>query len=341
MGSASTFLSELRSKTNVDCDTLDAAVAKRLGPFQDCTSNQAIAYFELLHTHHEELIRRSAATAKELTSKYTDVKPEALAVEICMINLGLLILPHLEGRMHIQANPFDAYSTSRTITDAQRIVALFEHLSPGLRAKDRVCIKIPSTWEGLQACKVLERDYGITTLATTLFSLEQAAVAAEAGCGYIAPYINELAVHFEKGFIDPSPNHLVVVQCQRYFEKHNYTRTATLPASLISVGECMSMTGVKHITISPPLLELLNKTYVSDLRDAEPYSGFLFLDETILDKIDGELPDQPLNLIDDEQRFRMLFTRRDGGKQEIKQVKAINVFADMQVKLEEIVRSQL
>lgn len=118
-----------------------------------------------------------------------------------MINLGLLILPHLQGRIHIQANPFDAYSTTRTIAGAQRIIELFEYLSPGLSAKDRVCIKIPSTWEGLQACRVLEKDHGISTLATTLFSLEQAAVAAEAGCRYIAPYVNELAVHFEKGYV--------------------------------------------------------------------------------------------------------------------------------------------
>lgn len=116
-----------------------------------------------------------------------------------MIKLGLLILPHLNGRIHIQANPFDAYSTTRTVAGATRIIEIFNHLSPALNAKDRVCIKIPSTWEGLQACRILERDHGISTLATTLFSLEQAAVAAEAGCRYIAPYVNELAVHFEKG----------------------------------------------------------------------------------------------------------------------------------------------
>lgn len=116
-----------------------------------------------------------------------------------MIKLGLLILPHLQGRIHIQANPFHAYSTARTIAGGKRIIELFEHLSPGLNAQKRVCIKIPSTWEGLQACRILENDDGIATLATTLFSLEQAAVAAEAGCHYIAPYVNELAVHFEKG----------------------------------------------------------------------------------------------------------------------------------------------
>lgn len=138
-------------------------------------------------------------------------------------------------------------------------------------------------------------------------------------------------------FVDPSPNHYVCVQAQKYFEKHNYTRTATLPASLVSIGECMSLSGVKHVTISPPLLRELNSTLVAD----SSVSKSLFEDEVYIGKIAETISEQPLNLIDDEERFRMNFTRRDGGKQEIKQVKAINVFADMQMKLEEIVRPHM
>jgi len=84
MGSSPTLLSLLRAETTVDCDTLDASVAETLGPFEDCTSNQAIAYFELLHTHHKDLVVRSAASAKELSPRFLDLKLEALAVEICV-----------------------------------------------------------------------------------------------------------------------------------------------------------------------------------------------------------------------------------------------------------------
>lgn len=84
MGSLPTLLTQLRSKTTVDCDTLDVSVAEALGPFQDCTSNQAIAYFELLNIRHEDLIRQSALLAKNVSSAYPDVKTEALAVEICV-----------------------------------------------------------------------------------------------------------------------------------------------------------------------------------------------------------------------------------------------------------------
>lgn len=113
-----------------------------------------------------------------------------------MILLALQIVPYLTGRMHIQVNPFDTYSTDRTIAGAERLISLFKELGPGLEVS-RVCIKIPSTWEGLQACRVLERK-GIRTLATTLFTIEQAALAGEVGCRYIAPYVNELMVHIDK-----------------------------------------------------------------------------------------------------------------------------------------------
>lgn len=101
----------------------------------------------------------------------------------------------------------------------------------------------------------------------------------------------------------------------------------------------MSLSGVKHITISPPLLRELSSTAVVASDPAKTES--LFDDQAYVRNLAQTIPDQPLNLIDDEERFRMLFTRRDGGKQEIKQVKAINVFADMQVKLEEIVAHYL
>jgi transaldolase len=77
------------------------------------------------------------------------------------------------------------------------IVYIFKHLAPSYDTK-RVCIKIPATWEGLQACRELEKR-GVATLATTMFSMVQAALAAAVNCTYIAPYVNELKVHFEEG----------------------------------------------------------------------------------------------------------------------------------------------
>jgi transaldolase len=112
-----------------------------------------------------------------------------------MVQLSLRFAPYTIGYLHVQTNPKWAYSTLKTIKNAERILAHFRHIDTDFDTK-RVCIKIPSTWEGLQACKELER-HGITTLATTMFCMEQALLAADAGCTYIAPYVNELRVHFD------------------------------------------------------------------------------------------------------------------------------------------------
>lgn len=97
-----------------------------------------------------------------------------------------------------------------------------------------------------------------------------------------------------------------------YFQKHGYTRTLTLPASLVAVSECMSMAGIAHITISPPLLKALNTTDAEEL-SSKPELISLFDKKDIVEKVARDVPDQPLNLIDDEERFRILFTRIAAG----------------------------
>jgi len=87
-----TLLSALRERTQVDCDTLDTSVASALGPFVDCTSNQAIALSELQKPHHANLLKRSGALAKQLVSQYADVDVVALAVEIAVRKTHPLIL---------------------------------------------------------------------------------------------------------------------------------------------------------------------------------------------------------------------------------------------------------
>ncbi|KAJ9644464.1 hypothetical protein H2199_003427 [Coniosporium tulheliwenetii] len=294
-----TQLDYLRTKSSVDCDTLDASVAAELGPFVDCTSNQAIAAAELLHTKHATLIASSASLAASLAPQYPDTTPASLTVELLMISLSLLIAPHISGRLHTQTNPHHSFSTPKTIANAHRIVALYAHLDPRI-TRERVCVKIPATWEGLQACRVLEAE-GIATLATTLFTLEQAVLAAEVGCSYIAPYVNRLAVHFTPGLVDEMPGFGVCVAAQRYFRKWGY-RTQCLPASLVSTAEVLRLAGADHITVAPPLLRGLaaavweeGSGVVSDFEAAEAEG--LEIEKIVLD----------------EEGFRMGVNRSRGG----------------------------
>lgn len=100
--------------------------------------------------------------------------------------LAKRVLPYLSGSVHAQTSPSVGYSVEGTINEARRIITTFEELNV---PRERVCIKIPITPEGAQACKILQ-DEGIQTLGTCIFGVEQAIAASLAGCVYLAPYFN-------------------------------------------------------------------------------------------------------------------------------------------------------
>ncbi|TVY86278.1 Transaldolase [Lachnellula willkommii] len=331
-----TLLQLLQSRSIVDCDTLDGEVPKTLGQFVDCTSNQAIAYGELSKPNNQKLVEDAVTLGKKLTSAYPDIPPKVLAGEIAMVKLQYEISKHVTGFVHIQTNPYHSYDTEKTVSDAQSksstgslvptytqkgIIQLFTALDPDFDTA-RICIKIPSTWEGLQACRVLEAS-GVTTLATTLFTIEQAALAGEVGCHYIAPYVNELKVHFDPGFVDNNKAQPLCLQAQRYYEAHKLT-TQVLPASLTCIEEIMALSGVNHITISPGLLKELSE------KPAAGNQTVSLFDEAPV----GWKTQELLSFAGDEKAFRIAFTLSGGGEGERKLGQAINIFCGMQDKME-------
>ncbi|TVY20868.1 Transaldolase [Lachnellula arida] len=318
-----TLLQLLQSRSIVDCDTLDVEVPKTLGQFVDCTSNQAIAYGELSKPNNQKLVEDAVTLGKKLTSTYPDIPPKVLAGEIAMVKLQYEISKHVTGFVHIQTNPYHSYDTEKTVSDAQRIIQLFKSLDPDFDTA-RICIKIPSTWEGLQACRILEAS-GVTTLATTLFTIEQAALAGEVGCHYIAPYVNELKVHFDPGFVDTNKAQPLCLQAQRYYEAHKLT-TQVLPASLTCIEEIMALSGVHHITIAPGLLKELSEKPAAGNQTAS-----LFDDAPV-----GWKTQELLRFAGDEKAFRIAFTLSGGGEGERKLGQAINIFCGMQDKMEEL-----
>lgn len=331
--SSITLLHRLRELSAVDCDTLDSEVASKFGPsFVDCTSNQAIAFSELTKTRaggelvHEQLIKDSLRDSHWMLAQQSDATLEELAVEFCMVRLALAIVPNLTGYSHIQTNPRWSYDIHKTIKNAERIVSIFKHLAPSYDTK-RVCIKIPATWEGLQACRELEQR-GIATLATTMFSMVQAAQAAAVNCTYIAPYVNELKVHFEEGYVDQNKAFAFCGAAQRYYRKIG-ARTKVLPASLTTIDEVLALAGVDHITISPPLLAQLSIT------NCEDYGGEI---GSVMRATDDDVQEDFAPILLDESAWRLAFTRSGRGTSEGKIIQAINIFYEMQVELESVVK---
>ncbi|KAK5993019.1 putative transaldolase-like protein [Cladobotryum mycophilum] len=331
------LLDALRTSSIIDCDTFDYRVARDLGPFVDCTSNQAIAYFELSRTvsdgelllHYDEFIKEAVQEAKgKLNGLQGGLSTKEFVVEILMVKLQLRVIPYVTGYVHIQTNPKLSYSAVGTVENAERIIAIFQKLAPELDAK-RVCIKIPATWEGLQACRTLEAK-GIATLATTMFCMEQAVLAADANCTYIAPYVNELKVHFET-YVDPNKAFDFCREAQAYYKKHSY-RTVVLVASLASVDDAMQLASVQHITIPPMLLQALQRCDSSswDSRLGKYFAEGPDNEDLRLEKYE--------NILRDESAWRLAFTRSGFGANEGKIVQAINYFSDFQEKVEDIVK---
>ncbi|KAH8702264.1 putative transaldolase [Talaromyces proteolyticus] len=332
--SPASALDYLRTRSIVDCDTLDAKVAQTLGPFQDCTSNQAIAFAELSKPERKELLAEShfkastllRAMAETREPRFVGIELDELAVEIATVKLAIQVTPYLRGRVHVQTNPYYAYSTEKTIANAFRIVYLFKDLAPQWDSS-RICIKIPSTWEGMMACRTLQLA-GVHTLATTLFSMPQAVLASEVGCTYIAPYVNQLKVHFEPGFVDPNKLFMLCCNIQQYY-KIMSSVTKVLPASLTSTDDVLALAGVDHITIAPSLLQLLSLP-------AGPRPRSIF------DKVTPAMTVGLLrtSYLKDEAAYRIAFTRDLGGASEEKLTQAINIFCDMQDKLIALVKSK-
>ncbi|KAI8239433.1 Transaldolase [Colletotrichum sp. SAR 10_99] len=338
------LLSSLRSASQVDCDTLDVEVAKELGPFVDCTSNQAIAFNELTKLtpdgklYHEQLIRDAAKDAQSWAKEtWSDVDPVLLAVEIMMVRLSLQFAPFLTGYFHVQTNTHFSYSVEKTRYNAERIVEMFKKIDPSFDVK-RVCIKIPSSWEGIAACKILEQK-GIATLATTMFCMEQAALAADADCTYIAPYVNELKVHFVPGVIDLILRYVdenkafdFCRTAQAYYIEKK-AKTQVLAASLTSVAEVMQLAGIQHVTVSPPLLRGLAAQSAST--STEKVGGYFAAGPDKKWTTDFEVA------LKDKSAWRLAFTRSGNGKYEEKLIQAINIFSDKQDELEELARRYL
>ncbi|CUA67484.1 hypothetical protein RSOLAG22IIIB_03137 [Rhizoctonia solani] len=265
-----TLLENLRKHTVVDVDSNDDTIAVKYKPVHDMTSNQAIVLGELSKPHHQAIIPDGTKAGLELAKKDGITNENLIAqfaVDFMTVMLGARVFPHLEptGYVHAQTLPSLAYDTPGTVAHAQQLVRLY-----GLVGipRERVCIKIPSTVEGLRACAILEHlAQPIRTLATTCFCVAQAVAAAGAGCAYVAPYVNPLWVHFPDGkhviYAEPlleMRGMMALRDIQVEFRRRGITGTKVMAASLVTTNEAVCLTGIDHATLSGNVLELLETT---------------------------------------------------------------------------------
>ncbi|QQD19600.1 transaldolase [Spongiibacter nanhainus] len=249
----SSKLEQLKTMTDVVADTGDIEAIRRFSP-RDATTNPSLLLKAAQLPQYQELISRVVAdnggnTAAEL--KMASLKlAVAIGTEICQL---------VPGKVSTEVDARLSFDTAATVAEARTIVD--EYQKAGV-SRDKLLIKIASTWEGIQAAEVLERE-GIECNLTLLFSLVQAAACAEAGATLISPFVGRiLDWHVAKGMTverpEQDPGVQSVTAIYAYYKQHGYD-TVVMGASFRNIGEIEALAGCDRLTISPALLEELSE----------------------------------------------------------------------------------
>jgi len=254
------LLEQLRQYTVVVADTGDMEAMEKFHP-QDATTNPSLITAAAQMPQYQPIVDGVLMDAhKELGDGASDKDVANLAFKRLAIAFGKKILAIIPGRVSTEVDARLSYDTAKTIDMARDITGMYAKEGIG---KDRVLIKIASTWEGIQAAEVLEKE-GIHCNLTLLFGLHQAIAAADAGVTLISPFVGRILDWYKKdtgkdykGADDPGVQS--VTRIYNYFKKFGY-KTVVMGASFRNIGEIIELAGCDLLTISPQLLAELEAT---------------------------------------------------------------------------------
>ena len=251
----SSKLEQLKQFTDVVADTGDIEAIRRFAP-QDATTNPSLILKAAQLPHYQALIQGAIESQGDGTrdAQWLQKTATKLAVEI-----GAEISKLVPGKVSTEVDARLSFNTEAMIAEGRYIAELYQE--KGI-AKDRLLIKIASTWEGIQAAAVLEKE-GIECNLTLLFSLIQAAACAEAGATLISPFVGRiLDWHVARGAkpetANDDPGVQSVIAIYSYYKQHNY-KTIVMGASFRNIGEIEALAGCDRLTISPALLNELSE----------------------------------------------------------------------------------
>ncbi|ORZ40476.1 hypothetical protein BCR44DRAFT_1479027 [Catenaria anguillulae PL171] len=249
----SSILDQLKQITTIVADTGDFDSIAQYKP-TDATTNPSLILAAAQKPQYARLIDDAVAYAKKQS---TDPSAQLEhATDKLLVNFGVEILKLIPGRVSTEVDARLSFDTQATINKALHLISLYDQAGIG---KDRVLIKIASTWEGIQAARVLERDHGIHCNLTLLFSFTQAVACAEAKVTLISPFVGRILDWYKKStgqaYADAAtdPGVLSVTRIFHYYKAHGY-KTIVMGASFRNTGEITELAGCDFLTISPALL---------------------------------------------------------------------------------------
>ncbi|CAK9437099.1 uncharacterized protein LODBEIA_P15290 [Lodderomyces beijingensis] len=251
----SNTLEELKKYTQVVADTADFNLIKKYTPI-DSTTNPSLILAATKDPQYGYLIDVAVDYAKDKGS--SPEEKADLALDRLLIEFGKEILKIVPGRVSTEVDARLSFDTEATVKKALHLIDLYKQ--QGID-KDRILIKIASTWEGIQAAKILESKYQIHCNLTLLFSFEQAVACAEAQVTLISPFVGRIldwykAATGETYTAETDPGVKSVKDIYNYYKKYDY-KTIVMGASFRNVGEIEALAGCDYLTIAPKLLEEL------------------------------------------------------------------------------------
>jgi transaldolase len=229
---------------------------------QDATTNPSLILAAAGKPGYSRLIDNAVKFGKSKGGSIDDQANAAL--DRLLVEFGKEILAIIPGRVSTEVDARLSFDKAATKAKAKELIALYE--SVGIK-KDRILIKVASTWEGIQAARELERDDGIHCNLTLLFGFGQAVACAEAGVTLISPFVGRILDWHKKNHPgkdyedDKDPGVQSVKKIFNYYKQHQY-KTIVMGASFRNVGEIKALAGVDFLTISPSLLEELKGSTV-------------------------------------------------------------------------------
>lgn len=252
-----TLLESLKRYTTVVADTGDIEAIAAHKP-QDATTNPSLLFQAAQKTQYQHLVDAAIQVASRASGDQA-ARAEAF-IDSLFVGFGREILKVVPGRVSTEVDAGLSFDRDGSISKARKLISLYEQAGVG---RERILIKLASTWEGIRAAEELERE-GIHCNLTLLFSFAQAVACAEAGVTLISPFVGRIYDWYrkERGAeipVDDDPGVQSVTRIYTYFKKFDY-KTQVMGASFRRVEQIIGLAGCDLLTISPDLLDQLDKT---------------------------------------------------------------------------------
>jgi transaldolase len=274
-----TLLESLKQYTTVVADTGDIEAIRQHRP-QDATTNPSLLYHAAQMPVYRHLVEEAVEQASEIGGSHDAMASEF--IDHLFVLFGSEILNVVPGRVSTEVAASLSFDTAGTLAKARKLISLYE--KKGV-SRERILIKIASTWEGIQAANMLEEE-GIHCNLTLLFSFAQAVACAEAGVTLISPFVGRIYDWYKKEgggkeiAVDQDPGVASVTRIYNYFKKYGY-KTQIMGASFRNVNQIIRLAGSDLLTISPDLLDQLEKTEGVMERRLDPAKAQVSKDEKL------------------------------------------------------------